>query len=78
MAKQRRKRGTGSDRVGFYAEIDPEVKQLFDEASATLGVAKWSLFADLVEHAAKNADWWPDEAKTPDYQQEVMDFRRAG
>lgn len=75
--KQRRERGTGAARVGFYAEVDPDVKDAIDAAAKNLGVAKWSLVAELVRHAERSADWWPRDVKTEDFQQEVMEFPQA-
>lgn len=63
--KERRARGTGSGRVGFYAELDPDVKATLDAASKNLAVPKWRLLEELVRHAQLRADerpaWWPQE-----------------
>lgn len=69
----RRPRGTGTNRVALYVEVDPEFKQKFAELAEATGASKWALVHAMIDRAAADlaegrGDWLPK----PEANQETL------
>lgn len=69
----RRPRGTGTNRVALYVEVDPEFKQKFTELAQATGASKWALVHAMIDRAVQDlaegsGDWLP----MPDVDQETL------